>query len=74
MHSEPPVSFFPAASIHESHTPETVLEQVVVPAGNRLLGLADFARAFQHGRVQSYLTYLCAGLIVLSVAVILLTE
>lgn len=73
-HSEPPVTFFPAASIHESHTPETVLEQVVVPAGNRLLGLADFARAFQHGRVQSYLTYLCAGLIVLSVAVILLTE
>ena len=74
VHSELPVSFFPARSKHESHTPETVLEQMVVPAGNRLLDLADFTRAFQHGRVQSYITYLCAGLVVLAVAVIILSE
>ncbi len=69
VHSNPPESFFPAGSSHENHTPETVLEHVVVPAGNRLLGLADFVRAFQHGRVQSYLSYLCAGLFVLALAV-----
>ena len=74
VQAEPPVSFFPAASHFSSHTPETVLEHVVTPAGKRLLGLADFARAFQHGRVQSYISYLCAGLFVLALAVIFLTE
>ncbi|MGE4441814.1 MAG: proton-conducting transporter membrane subunit [Desulfomicrobium sp.] len=74
VHSNPPESFFPTGSRHESHTPETVLEHVVVPAGNRLLGLADFARAFQHGRVQSYLSYLCAGLFVLALAVIFFSK
>jgi hydrogenase-4 component B len=74
VHSEPPISFFPAASRFSSHTPETVLEHVVTPAAKRILGLADFARAFQHGRVQSYIFYLCAGLFALALAVIFLTE
>jgi hydrogenase-4 component B len=47
---------------------------VIYPAGNRVLRLADFVRAFQHGRVQSYLLYLCTALVVLGVAVILGTE
>ncbi|MBU4526014.1 MAG: NADH-quinone oxidoreductase subunit H [Desulfomicrobium sp.] len=69
-----PVAIFPARSAINSHTPETVLESVIYPAGNRVLRVADFVRTFQHGRVQSYLIYLCAALVVLAVAVILYTE
>jgi hypothetical protein len=38
-----------------------------------VLGLADLARSFQHGRVQSYLLYLCTAILTLAVAVILST-
>jgi hydrogenase-4 component B len=69
-----PVTIFPARAEVETRTPETVLENVICPAGNRILRLADFVRSFQHGRVQSYLLYLCAALVVLAVAVILSTE
>jgi len=69
-----PVAIFPARAGIKSRTPETVLENVIYPAGNRVLRLADFVRAFQHGRVQSYLLYLCTALVVLAVAVILGTE
>ena len=73
VHAELPVTFFPSRAGIESHTPETVLDQVVKPFGNRVLGLADLARSFQHGRVQSYLLYLCTAILTLAVAVILST-
>lgn len=66
-----PDDIFPAGSSLESRTPETVLEQVVIPAATHILRLADFVRTFQHGRVQSYLLYLCAAILVLSIAVLL---
>jgi hydrogenase-4 component B len=69
-----PVAIFPASSAINCHTPETVLESVICPTGNRVLRVADFVRAFQHGRVQSYLIYLCAALLILAVAMILFTE
>ncbi len=71
VHASLPEGIFAARSRLESHTPETVLEQVVTPAANSVLRLADFVRTFQHGRVQSYLLYLCAALFALSIAVIL---
>jgi hydrogenase-4 component B len=66
-----PVDIFPARSSLESRTPETVLEQVVIPASTYIVRLADFVRTFQHGRVQSYLLYLCAAILVLSITVLL---
>jgi hydrogenase-4 component B len=69
-----PVAIFPARSSIKSRTPETVLESAIYPTANRILRLADFVSAFQHGRVQSYLIYLCAALVVLAVVVILCTE
>lgn len=71
VHASLPEDIFPASSRLESRTPETVLEHVVTPAANSILRLADFARTFQHGRVQSYLLYLCAALVMLSIAAIL---
>jgi len=71
VHARLPEDIFPARSRLESHTPETVLEQVVTPAAKSILRIADFVRMFQHGRVQSYLSYLCAALLVLSIAVTL---
>jgi hydrogenase-4 component B len=66
-----PAEIFPARSSLESRTPETILEQVVMPVATYFLRLADFVRTFQHGRVQSYLLYLCAAILVLSIAVLL---
>jgi hypothetical protein len=37
------------------------LETVYKPAANRALRAAAVARGFQHGRLQSYLLYLVAG-------------
>ena len=50
----------------EEHTPETVLERFVEPAGGAVMQLAMAARRFQHGRVQSYLLYLLIGLAALA--------
>jgi len=65
-HMHLPESLFPEAARFEQHTPETVLEQVVEPAGGAILQLALAARRFQHGRVQSYLLYLLIALAVLT--------
>ena len=43
-----PVTVFPVRSEAKSRTPETVLENVIQPAGKRVLRLADFVRSFQH--------------------------
>jgi len=63
--SHPPAGTFPARADFEEHTPETVLDFVVEPAGGAVLQLAKAARRLQHGRVQAYLLYLVAGLVAL---------
>ncbi|MGA2246580.1 MAG: proton-conducting transporter membrane subunit [Verrucomicrobiota bacterium] len=61
-HSHPPRDYFPARASDEEHTPETVLEQVVEPAGAGIMWLSAGMRRLQHGRLQAYILYLLVGL------------
>ena len=67
----PPAEAFPARAHFAEHTPETVLDEVVAPAGTLVLRLAGAARGLQHGRVQAYLLYLVIGLAALAAVVVL---
>jgi hydrogenase-4 component B len=58
---------FPARSEFEEHTPETVLENVVEPAGSLVMAVSMAARRLQHGRLQSYIFYLLLGLVALAI-------
>ncbi|HTQ31843.1 MAG TPA: proton-conducting transporter membrane subunit [Opitutaceae bacterium] len=65
-HEQRPVELFPARASFEEHTPETVLERVIEPAGGMVMQLSVAARRLQHGRLQAYLLYLVVGLTVLT--------
>jgi hydrogenase-4 component B len=67
----PPRDFFPAAADYAEHTPETVLEKVVEPAGRGVMRISAAARALQDGRVQSYIFYLLLGLAALGVLAVI---
>lgn len=71
QHEQRPVETLPAEAHVSQHTPETVLDYVVAPAGGLVLRLSTAARRLQHGRVQAYLLYLLLGLAAL--ALVLLT-
>lgn len=62
-----PRGIFPGASSHSQHTPETVLEKVVEPAGGVVMAISTTVRRLQHGRLQAYILYLLIGLAALSV-------
>jgi hydrogenase-4 component B len=68
-HEERPLGEFPARAYFSQHTPETVLERVIAPAGAVVLQLASLARRLQHGRVQAYVFYLIAGVAALAAMV-----
>jgi hydrogenase-4 component B len=68
-HEERPLVEFPAGASFSQHTPETVLERVIAPAGAVVLQLASLARRLQHGRVQAYVFYLIAGVAALAAMV-----
>jgi len=70
-HEHRPAESFPVHAGFEEHTPETVLEHVIEPASGIVMQCADAARRLQHGRLQSYLLYLVAGLVILGVIVLL---
>ena len=65
-----PVGTLPARASYSEHTPETVLEFVVTPAGGLVLRFVTMVRRLQHGRVQAYLFYLLVGLAALAVVVL----
>lgn len=65
-HGEPPRGPFPARASRDAHTPETVLERVVEPAGKRVLAASTAVRRLQHGRLQLYILYLFAGVAALA--------
>jgi len=62
-----PDSPFPASARLEVHTPETVLESIVVPIGLLFMRLSTAVRRLQHGRLQAYMLYLLAGVVALAV-------
>jgi hydrogenase-4 component B len=70
-HRQPPEGCFPAEARHGEHTPETVLEHIVEPAGRVVMRLSAAAQRLQQGRVQSYLLYVLIGLAALSVLILL---
>jgi hydrogenase-4 component B len=71
QHEHRPTETFPAHASYSRHTPETVLEYAVEPAGGVVMQLSTAARRLQHGRVQAYLLYLLIGLAALAVVVLL---
>ena len=73
-HEHRPTELFPSNASFSEHTPETVLEYAVEPAGGVVMRLSAAARRLQHGRVQSYLLYLLIGLAALAVVVLLGAE
>jgi hydrogenase-4 component B len=66
-HTHLPEGIFPARADFEEHTPETVLESVVEPAGSVVMRVSTAVRRLQHGRVQSYIFYLLLGLAALAI-------
>jgi hydrogenase-4 component B len=70
-HEHRPETLLPACASLTSHTPETVLEKVVEPAGRAVLHISALVRRLQHGRAQSYLFYLLIGLAALAIVIVL---
>jgi hydrogenase-4 component B len=59
-------SVFPVRASWSEHTPETILDYVVEPTGRMILQLSALTRRLQHGRLQSYIIYLLAGVAALT--------
>ncbi|HXG48650.1 MAG TPA: proton-conducting transporter membrane subunit [Methylomirabilota bacterium] len=68
-HEHRPDGTLPAHASLSQHTPETVLEYALEPAGGVIMHLSSTVRRLQHGRVQAYLLYLVIGLAALVVVV-----
>jgi hydrogenase-4 component B len=66
-HEKLPKDNFPVHAHFEEHTPETVLEDVVEPAGALVMRISSAVRRLQHGRVQAYILYLLVGLAALAI-------
>jgi hydrogenase-4 component B len=65
-HADLPTDTFAKTGSVEVHTPETVLDYIVVPASRAVMHVARLARRLQHGRIQAYLVYLVVGCAVLA--------
>ena len=61
----------PEGSRRVEYMPETVLEKLIGPAGDGVLRVSTAVRRLQHGRLQSYILYLVAGLAALALLVFL---
>lgn len=70
-HGHGPDGHFPTRSAWSSHTPETVLERVILPLAAVIMAASNAVRRLQHGRLQAYLLYLVLGLAALAVLVAL---
>jgi hydrogenase-4 component B len=62
---------FPASAIRLERVPETVLEMVITPAARGIMRVSTAVRHLQHGRLQSYILYVLAGLLALGLLVLL---
>jgi hydrogenase-4 component B len=65
-HVEPPEAVLPARPRFAEHTPETVLDHVITPAGRAVMRVSAIVRRLQHGRLQTYLVYLLLGVVALA--------
>jgi hydrogenase-4 component B len=69
-HEHRPEVLFPASASSTEHTPETVLEQIVEPAGGMILRISLMARRLQHGRAQAYILYVLIGVAALAALIL----
>lgn len=65
VHAPSRFPLFPTAAAFESHVPDPVLDRALLPALARAERLFGLARWIQQGRIQLYLLYLGATLLVL---------
>jgi hydrogenase-4 component B len=66
-----PRGYFPSGAIRLERIPETVLERIIAPVGGVIMQVSDGVRRLQHGRLQFYIAYVLAGLLAMSVLVLL---
>lgn len=66
-----PRGLFPEEAIRLERVPETVLERLIGPVSVAVMQVSAAARRLQHGRLQSYVVYVVAGLMALGVLVLL---
>jgi hydrogenase-4 component B len=66
-----PRGHFPAEAIRLERVRETVLERIISPVSVAIMQVSTSVRRLQHGRLQFYILYVVAGLIGLSVLVVL---
>lgn len=66
-----PRGLFPTEAIRLERVPETVLEKLLGPVSVAVMQVSAAARRLQHGRLQSYVVYVVAGLMALGVLVLL---
>jgi hypothetical protein len=59
-------ALFPASAAVHSHVDDTVLDQLLLPAGQRVERLFGWFRHFQQGLIQHYVLYILITLIVMS--------
>ena len=64
-----PRGLMPENAHRMERVPETILERVIVPIRNAVLQFSMAARRLQHGRLQAYILYLAAGLVVMGIVV-----
>jgi hydrogenase-4 component B len=64
---EPPTGYFPRSARHEEHVGDMAGERLLVPAIRRVVSAAGRLRVLQAGRIQLYLAYVLATLLVLLV-------
>jgi hydrogenase-4 component B len=62
---------FPLEANWVARMPETVLDNAITPVGRAIMQLSAAVRRLQHGRLQSYIVYLLAGLVALAVIVVI---
>jgi hydrogenase-4 component B len=66
-----PRGVFPASATRMERVPETVLERVLIPSAGLILRVSSATRRLQHGRLSAYILYVVAGLLALSLFVLL---
>ena len=70
-HQVGPEETWPSRASFEEHTPETVLEYIVLPASALVMRASLAMRRLQHGRLPAYLFYILVGVAGLAALVLL---
>ncbi|MCI0448022.1 hypothetical protein L0152_32990, partial [bacterium] len=65
LHEPSEKSLFPKNASFESHVPDPILDRLLVPAISRWRNLMEYARVIQAGRIQVYIVYVVATLLIL---------